>query len=169
MFISLSSTRIQNFSNCMPFLFCFLSHSVAVAAWSGIQMLHFELFLSSGAQEPVQLPDNICLVQAAGKKKYIYDEAQKAETVLSAVIYIYILGSHPKRIIIPVPFHSKAFLLLYKFETSCALLGRLSKGFFAISGASNFKHSLFMTLYRLDLLTMGELPHRVSYFVSSLL
>ena len=50
----------------MPFLFCFvlfffLSHSVAVAAWSGIQrvdpqMIYFELFLSSGAQEPVQPP-----------------------------------------------------------------------------------------------------------------
>ena len=47
--------------------FCFLSHSVAVAAWSGIlrvdpQMIHFELFYYPGAQEPVQPPNNICLV-----------------------------------------------------------------------------------------------------------
>ena len=36
-----------------------------------------------------------------------------------------ILGIHPKKIIIPAPFHRKAFVLLYKFETSWALLGRL--------------------------------------------
>ena len=47
MFISLSSTFIQNFSNGHA-LFIFLRHSVAVAAWSGIQrvdpqMIHFEL------------------------------------------------------------------------------------------------------------------------------
>ena len=48
MFISLPSTCIQNFSNWHA-LFDFLSHSAAVAAWSGIQrvdpqMIHFELF-----------------------------------------------------------------------------------------------------------------------------
>ena len=48
MFICLSSTRIQNFSTWHA-LFVFLSHSVAVASWSGIQrvdpqMIHFELF-----------------------------------------------------------------------------------------------------------------------------
>ena len=42
----------------------------------------------------------------------------------------YILGIHREKIIIPAPFHSKAFVLLYKFETSWALLGRLSKAFF---------------------------------------
>ena len=74
MFISLSSTCIQNFSNwhALFVLFFFLSHAVAVAAWSGIQlvapqMIHLELFLSPGVQEPVQLPNNICLVQAAKK------------------------------------------------------------------------------------------------------
>ena len=36
MFLSLSSTCIQNFSNWHA-LFVFLSHSVTVAAWSGIQ------------------------------------------------------------------------------------------------------------------------------------
>ena len=45
--MSLSGTCIQNFS---PFcFFLFLSNSVAVAAWSGVQgvdpqMIHFELF-----------------------------------------------------------------------------------------------------------------------------
>ena len=42
----------------------------------------------------------------------------------------YILGIHREKIIFPAPFHSKAFVLLYKFETSWALLGRLSKAFF---------------------------------------
>ena len=32
------------------------------------------------------------------------------------------------------------FVLLYKFETSWTLIGSLSRGFFAISGAPNFKH-----------------------------
>ena len=63
------------------------------------------------------------------------------------------------------------FVLLYKFETSWALLGRLSRGLFTISGASNFKHfkQLFMTLSGLGSLTMWELPRWVSYFLSSLL
>ena len=48
MFISLSSTSIQNFSDWHT-LFVFLSYSVAVVAWSGTrraepQMIHFELF-----------------------------------------------------------------------------------------------------------------------------
>ena len=61
-----------------------------------------------------------------------------------------------KKIIIQAPFHSKAFVLLYKFETSWALLGRLSRGFFSISGASNFKRckQLIMTLSGLGLLPM---------------
>ena len=64
-----------------------------------------------------------------------------------------ILGIHLKTIILPAPFHTKAFVLLYTFETSWSILGRLSRGFFAISGASNFKQ-LFMTLSGLGLLTM---------------
>ena len=87
----------------------------------------FSAFLSPGAQEPVQHQNNICLVQAAEKKN--------------------ILGIHPKQIIILAPFHSRAFAILYKSETSWELLGRLSRSFLsAISGASNFKHSLLMTL-----------------------
>ena len=70
---------------------------------------------------------------------------------------IYILGIHPKKIIIPAPFHTKTFVLLYNFKTSWALIGRLRRGFFAISGASNFKHlkQLFMILLY-GLLTMWD-------------
>ena len=143
MFISLSSACFENFSNGMPFLFFVffyhilqpLRHEVGLCVDS--QMIHFELFYHLLRMQPVQPPNNIYLVQAAEKK--------------------YILGIHPKRIIIPAPFHSKAFVLLYKFETSWALLGRLSSAFFwAISEASNFKHfkELFMTLSGLGLLTM---------------
>ena len=138
MFISLSTTCIQNFSNWHA-LFIFLSHSVAVVAWCGTrrvdpQMIHFELFCHPVRRS--QFNPQTIFVQFRQLKKYI-------------------LGIHPEKIIIPAPFHSKAFVLLYKFETSWALIGRLSRGFFAISGASNFKHfkQLFMTLL-FGLLTM---------------
>ena len=134
--------------------FIFLSHSVAVVAWSGIQRvdpqtIHFELFCHPVRRS--QFNPQTIFVQFRQLKKSI-------------------LGIHPEKIIIPAPFHSKAFVLLYKLETSWALLaGRLSRGFFAISGASNFKHSLSMTLSGLGLLTILKLPRRVSYFVTSLL
>ena len=44
-----------------------------------------------------------------------------------------------KKIIIPVSFHSKDFVLLYKFEKSWSLLRGLSRSFFALSGASNLR------------------------------
>ena len=70
MFISLSSTCIQNFSNWYaPFIV--LSHSVAVVAWSEIQrvdprMIHFELFITwcTGASST---PKQYFLVWAAKK------------------------------------------------------------------------------------------------------
>ena len=55
-----------------------------------------------------------------------------------------------------------------QIKTRWALLGGLSRGFFTISGASNFKQ-LFMTFSGFGLLTMSELPCRVSHFVSILL
>ena len=144
MFISLSSTSIQNFSNwyALFVLFCFVFfswHSVTVAAWSGIQhvdpqMIHLSFFISW------------CAGSSSTPKQYLFS-LRSWKT--------YILGIHPKKIIILAPFHSKAFVLLYKNETSC-LIGRLSRGFlFAISGASNFKQfkQLFMTLL-FGLLTM---------------
>ena len=154
MFISLPSTCIQNFSNwhvLFDFFIRFCSH--CGMKWDTACRPTddpFWAFLSPSAQEPVQPPNNICLVLAAEKNIYIGHSSKK--------------DNHP--------FHSKAFVLLYKFETSWALLGRLSSGFFlAISGASNFKHfkQLFMTLSGLGLLTMWELPRRVSYFVSNFL
>ena len=125
----------------MPFLFFFLSHSVAVAASSGIQrvdlqMIHFELFYHLVRR--IQFNPKQYLFSLGSWKKFI-------------------LGIHPKKIFIPAPFHSKAFVILYKFETSWALIGRLSRDFFAISGASNFKHfkQLFMSLF-FALLTMWD-------------
>ena len=113
MFISLSSTCIQNFSNGHT-LFIFLLHSVAFVAWSGIQrvdpqMIHFELFCHPVRRS--QFNSQTIFVQFRHLKKYI-------------------LGIHPEKIIILAPFHSKAFVLLYKLETSWALLGRLSRGDF---------------------------------------
>ena len=89
----------------------------------------FWAFLSPSAQEPVQPPNNICLVLAAEKNIYIGHSSKK--------------DNHP--------FHSKAFVLLYKFETSWALLGRLSRFFFFFwpsQGPLIFKHfkQPFMTL-----------------------
>ena len=106
----------------------------------------FWAFLSPGAQEPVH-PQTI----------FVYFRQLKN--------ILYVLGIHPKKIIIPASFHSKAFVLLYKFETSWALIGRLSRGFFAISGASNFKHfkQLFMTLSGLGLLTMWVVESPILY------
>ena len=90
----------------------------------------FWAFLSPSAQEPVQPPNNICLVLAAEKNIYIGHSSKK--------------DNHP--------FHSKAFVLLYKFETSWVLLGRLCRIFFFFfwpsQGPLIFKHfkQPFMTL-----------------------
>ena len=54
--------------------------------------------LVRSSQKPVQTPNNICLVYAAEKNIF--------------------LGIHPQKIIIPAPFHSKAFVTLYKSEMS---------------------------------------------------
>ena len=123
-----------------PFcFFAFLSHSVAVAAWSGIQlvdpqMIHFELFY-----QPVrkgQFNPQTIIVYFRKLEKIYFGHSSKKDNHS---------GLLPQQ----------DFVLLYKFETSWALLGRLSRGLFTISGASNFKHfkQLFMTLSGLGLLT----------------
>ena len=122
MFISLSGTCIQNFSNLhtlFVFVFFYILHSVAFAAWSGIQsvdpqMIHFELFITW------------CAATSSTPKQYLFSFGSWRKK--------YILGIHLKKIIITGPFHSKASVLLYKFETSWALLSRLGRDFFAISG-----------------------------------
>ena len=93
----------------------------------------FSAFLSPGAQRLVY-PQTI-LIYLKQLKKFIY----------WACI-------HPKKIIIPASFHSKAFLLLYKFETSWALLGRLSRGsFFCHLRGKHFKHFKQHFMTSLDL------------------
>ena len=62
-------------------------------------MIHFELFLSPSMQESLRPPNKIRQL-----KKYIWALIQE-------------------KMVIPAPFHSKALALLYKFETSCTLLG----------------------------------------------
>ena len=101
----------------MPFLVFFKSHSVAVAAWCGTrrvdpQMIHFELFY------------HLVHRSQLNPKQYLF--------TFGSWKNIYILGIHPRKIITPVPFYSKAFVLPQKFETSWALLGRLSRGFFLV-------------------------------------
>ena len=134
MYISLSRTCIQNFSNWHTlFIFIFYTYftfsSRCCMKWDTACRPTddpLKAFLSLGAQEP------------GSWKKYI-------------------LGIHREEIIIPAPFHSKAFVLLYKFETSWALLGRLSRVFSGhLMGLYFFKHfkQLFMTLSGLGLLTM---------------
>ena len=154
------TSYVQNFRALFVFVFVFfLSHSVAVAAWCGTrrvdpQMIHFELFYHLVHRSQLN-PKQYLFTFGSWKKK------------------IYILGIHLRKIITPVPFYSKAFVLPQKFDTSWALRGRLSGGFFfsfAISEASNFKHSFAFHEPVLDFgMLMWELPGRVSYFVSSLL
>ena len=153
MFISLPSTCIQNFSNWHA-LFDFLSHSVAVAAWSGIQrvdpqMIHFELFYHLVRRSQFN-PQTIFVWFRQLKKTYFGHSSKK--------------DNHPR----PLPQQC--------FCTSFQIWGELGvtwqtkqRVFFAISAAIEFKHfkHLFMTLS--GLLTMWELPRRVSYFVSSFL
>ena len=91
MFIFLLSKCIQNLSNWHS-LSVFLSHSVAVAACSGIQlvdpqMIHFELFYHLVRKSQLN-PQTIFFFSLGSWKKDI-------------------LGIHPKTIIIPASFHSK--------------------------------------------------------------
>ena len=116
MFISLSSTCIQNFSNwyalfvAVVFFITYCSrcsmkwHCVLTHRWSILS------FFITCCAEASSAPKQYLFSLGSGKKN--------------------ILGIHPKMIINPAPFHSKAFVLLYKFETSWALLSRLSRVFF---------------------------------------
>ena len=74
-----------------------------------------------------------------------------------------ILVIHSKKIIIPAPFHSKAFALLHKFETSRVLIGRLSRGIFLPSQGplilnilKNFSWPFYLACYLCEI----ELPCR---------
>ena len=124
MFISLSRTCIRISVTGIPFLFFITSCSRSGMKWDTTCRPTDDPFWAS-AQGLVQPPNNICLVLAAEKNIYMGHSSKK--------------DNHP--------FHSKAFVLLYKFETSWALLGRLSRFFFfggggGISAASNFLNIL---------------------------
>ena len=154
MFISLSGTCIQNFSNLHAlFVFVFfILHSLAFAAWSGIQsvhpqMIHFELFITW------------CAAASSTPKQYLFSFGSWRKNIFWAFIQ--------KRWSSRPPFHSKASVLFYKFETSWALLGRLSRDFFCHHDlrATNFKlfKQLFMTLSGLGLLTMSVVESPILY------
>ena len=154
MFIFLSSTCLQNFSDWHA-LFVFLLHSVAAAAWSEITFSPaddpFWAFLSPDAQQPVQ-PQTIFVWLGSWKK--------------------YVLGIHPKKDNHPGPLPQQGFCTSLQIWDELGVTWQTKQRFFLTnSGTSNFKHfkQLFMTLSGLGLLTMWELPRGVSYFVSSLL
>ena len=72
----------------------------------------------------------------------------------------------------PIPLLQQSFCTsLHIWDKLGVIWQTKQRYFFAISGGSNFKHfkQLFMTLSGLGLLTMWELPRRVSYFVSNFL
>ena len=124
MFISLFSTCIQNFSYwhahfvlfCFFFFITFSFCSRCCMKWDTACRPTddpFWAFLSPGAQGPVQPPNNICLVYRQLEKNIFWAFIQKRSSSR------------------PLP--QQDFVLLYKFETSWALLGRLmrlSRGFF---------------------------------------
>ena len=130
MFTSPSSTCIQSFSNWHSALFFIIFYSRCGMEWdTGCRPTDdpFWAFFITW-----------CAGASSTLKQYLFS--------LGSWKKKHILGIYPRKIIILGPFYSKAFVLLYKFETSRALLGRLSWEvlfFFAISAASNFKHSLF--------------------------
>ena len=109
MFISLSSTCIQNFSNWHALFVFFLSHCVAVVAWSGVQrvdpqMIPFEVFYQLVHRSQFN-PQTIFVLFRQQNKKYFRHSSKKDDHC--------------------GPFHSNAFVLLYKSETS-----RMSGGIF---------------------------------------
>ena len=156
MLISPSTTCIHNFSNCHALIVFFLPHSVAVAAWSGIQrldpkMIHFEFFLSTSAQQPEASSNpKQYLFSLHSWKKYLFGHSSRKD-------------NHPG----PLPQQGVCNSLQIWDDLGVTWQTK-QRAFFAISGASNFKQR-FMTLSELGLLTMWELPQRVSYFVCSLL
>ena len=140
MFTSLSSTCIQKFSNWHA-LFVFLTHSVAVAALIGIQgvdpqMIHFELFYHLVRR--IQFHPQTKFVQFRQLKKIYFGHSFKKD-------------NHP------CPLPQQGFCTSLQIWNELGINWQTKQRFFAISGASNFKHfkQLFTTLL-FGLLTMWE-------------
>ena len=75
------------------FVFLCVSHSVAVAAWSGIrhlepQKIHFELFLSPGIQEELRLPNIITF--SITQLKNIFLVFIKKVIILAEVLFCFV-------------------------------------------------------------------------------
>ena len=74
MFISLSSTCVQNFSNWHALFVFFITFCTRCGMkWdTACRPTNdpFLAFLLPGAQDPVQFPNNICLVEAAEKNLF---------------------------------------------------------------------------------------------------
>ena len=154
MFIALLSTCIQNFSNQL-FPFAFLSHSVALGVWSGIQrvepqMIYFELFLSPGTQEP--------LLHFDPTEQHFFTLGSWKKCTLSI---------HPKKINIPAPIQSNAFVSLYKFETSWSCLADSAEVLLVSLGPLTF--AFHETALDLACYLLWELSRCVLSFVSNLL
>ena len=147
--LTLSSTCVQKFSYQHPPFF--LSHSVVVAALSKINHVtcralddSFWAFLSPSMQESLRPPNNIIFRLGSWNN------------IFCSLIQ--------EKMIIPSPFHSKAFVLLYKRNAVAwrtALAG--SKVFFChISGVSKLCFS--WTCSRLNLLTVVRATSLVLLF-----
>ena len=74
-----------------------------------------------------------------------------------------------EKIIIPAPFHSKAFVLPYKFETSWTLLGGLSRGILLPSQGSPTVAFHEPSAPNVACYLLWQLPRRVSSVVPNLL
>ena len=138
MFIALSRTCIQNFNN-QHSAFVFLSHSIAVAAWSGIQhveplLIYFEAFYNlvrGGYFSTSTPPNNIFLVKAA--ERIYFKHSSKKDNY-------------------PSPYPEQRFCLSLQIWDELIVFSRLSRGFLVISGASNLRFS--WNCSRLGLLTI---------------
>ena len=156
MFIFLLSTCIQNFSNWHALFDFFITFcSRCGTKWDTACRPTYDpfwAFLSPGAQELVQPPDQYLFSLDSWKKIDFGHSSEK--------------DNYPGFL------SQQGFVLQSKTWDELGVTWQTKQRFsFAILGASNFKHfkQLFMILSRLGLLTVREFSRRVSFFVSSFL
>ena len=157
MLISPSTTCIHNFSNCHALFVFFLTTFCSCCSMEWDTTFRpkddpfWVFFLSTSAQQPEASSNpKQYLFSLHSWKKYLFGHSSRKD-------------NHPG----PLPQQGVCNSLQIWDELGVTWQTK-QRAFFAISGASNFKQR-FMTLSGLGLLTMWELPQRVSYFVSSLL